>query len=479
MAKRTNEYYDTSSSEDEFQLELYSDMLERLSVEQSDSSDSEIVQPTRQIVCLDSESSDSDTITEENIRQCDNVSSSDQWEDVTESDVCPYTINFDLHGKIPGPQVSNKIVEPIDYFRLYFTDELINSIIKQSNNYAKDEIRKKQLSQNSTWHEWYDITKDEFSAFIAVILNMGLIQLPNIQEYWATAENSKIPFFSETFTRSRFMQIFWMLHLSKPTGKNVPMRTRIQKVSNFLEYIDDKFRQYFIPYNSIAVDESVVKFKGRISFITYNPNKPTKWGIRIYALADSRTGYLFSILPYYGSLTSDNLSRQDLPVSTRIPIHLFKKLLEKIPDAKGYHMFTDRYYTSILLAQELLKMNCHLTGTIQTNRKGVPIKIKKPSFCRKKTIAFRKNGITILSWKDKRVITMLTNYYNTEMKSTRRILRGGNAIIINKPKMVLEYTANMGGVDRADHYATLNILKIIIKNTMVYNFSYLPLGGSE
>lgn len=86
---------------------------------------------------------------------------------------------------------------------------------------------------------------------------------------------------------------------------------------------------------------------------------------------------LFTILLYYGSITSDNISRPDLPVSTRIPLHLFKKLLERVPDAKGYHMFTDRYYTSILLAEELLKVNCHLTGTIKTNRKGVLTQIKK------------------------------------------------------------------------------------------------------
>ena len=45
MAKRptTSESHDTNSSEDEFQIDLYTDMLERLTVEQNDSSDSDIV----------------------------------------------------------------------------------------------------------------------------------------------------------------------------------------------------------------------------------------------------------------------------------------------------------------------------------------------------------------------------------------------------------------------------------------------------
>ncbi|XP_047361946.1 piggyBac transposable element-derived protein 4-like [Vespa velutina] len=455
MAKRsnTNESHDTSSSEDELQIDVYTDMLERLIVEENDSSDSDIVQATRRRKdCIDSDSNESDT--KENTPQHDNVSSSEEWEDVTESGVPPVTINFDLHDEIAGPQLPNNVKEPIEYFTLYFTEELADSIIKETNNYANEEIRKKQLSRKSTWHNWHDITKEEFLAFIAVILNMGLIQLPNIQEYWSTASNSRIPFFPETFTRARFMQIFWMLHLKKPTQRNATIRTRIQKVSNYLEYIDDKFRQYFIPYKAVVVDESIVKCKGRIAFITYNPNKPTKWGIRIYALTDSKTGYLFTILPYYGSITSDNISRSDLPVTTRIPLHLYNKLLNRIPDAKGYHMYTDRYYTSILLAEELLKMNCHLTGTIQVNRKGVPTQIKKPKFSRKTTVAYRKNSTTLLAWKDKRIITILTNYYNTQLQSTHRTLRGGHIVTVNKPEMVLEYMANMGGVDRADQYAS-------------------------
>ncbi|KAL2731764.1 piggyBac transposable element-derived protein 4-like [Vespula squamosa] len=85
----------------------------------------------------------------------------------------------------------------------------------------------------------------------------------------------------------------------------------------------------------ICVDESTVKFKGRISFITYNPKKSTKWGIRIYTLADSNTDSICSILPY-GSLTTELLVRPDLPVSSKIPIHLHKMLLEKIPGAQDH-----------------------------------------------------------------------------------------------------------------------------------------------
>ncbi|KAI9575383.1 hypothetical protein GQX74_005781 [Glossina fuscipes] len=104
------------------------------------------------------------------------------------------------------------------------------------------------------------------------------------------------------------------------------------------------------------------------------------------------------------SITSDSISRPDLPVSTRIPLRLYKKLIDKVPDAEGYHMYTDRCYTNIPLAEQLLKMKCNFTGTVK--------------------------------------------------ESTLRTLRGGNIISIDKPQMVLDYTANMGGVDPADEYAS-------------------------
>ncbi|KAL6417933.1 hypothetical protein ACFW04_012437 [Cataglyphis niger] len=214
---------------------------------------------------------------------------------------------------IPGQnptatRIVSDLKQPIDFFKLFFTNDLVKKI---------------------------------FWAFLAVVINMGTMSLANLQEYWSRSVVSYIAFYSDTFTRDRFSQIFWMLHLETiPTRKTNP-RTRLQRVSCFLDYLNSKFLDYFIPGEHICVDESTIKFKGRISFLTYNPKKPTKWGIRVYALADSKTGYICCILPYYGSLTTEFLVRPDLSVSSRIPIHLYQMLLEKIPGAQGHHMYTD------------------------------------------------------------------------------------------------------------------------------------------
>ncbi|CAK9816518.1 PiggyBac transposable element-derived protein 4 [Anthophora quadrimaculata] len=315
-------------------------------------------------------------------------------------------------------------------------------------------MEEKTLSASSIWRSWRDVTNEEFWAFLAVVINMGTMPLANLQEYWSKNDVSYIPFYPETFTRDRFSQIFWMLHLETlPTHTTNP-RTRLQRVSCFLDYLNSKFLDYFIPGEHICVDESTIKFKGRISFITYNPKKPTKWGIRVYTLADSKTDYIYCILPYYGSLTTELLVRPDLPVSSRIPIHLYQMLLEKIPGAQRHHMYTDRYYTSYLLAQELAKLKCSLTGTILRNRKKLPAEIKKPKFSTKSTVAYRRGNTLVLGWKDKRVVTCLITKGDTGMTMVKRITRGGVDIMIKKPNIVLNYIKYMGGVDRADQYAS-------------------------
>ena len=48
------------------------------------------------------------------------------------------------------------------------------------------------------------------------------------------------------------------------------LRTRTHKVGNFLNYINAGYRDHFIPGQNLSVDESVVGFKGKISFFTYN-----------------------------------------------------------------------------------------------------------------------------------------------------------------------------------------------------------------
>ncbi|CAK9832768.1 PiggyBac transposable element-derived protein 4 [Anthophora retusa] len=118
-------------------------------------------------------------------------------------------------------------------------------------------------------------------------------------------------------------------------------------------------------------------------------------------------------------------------------------------------MFTDQYYTSYMLANELYRLKCHLTGTILTNRKELSDEIKKRHIPKGKSmIAYRRNNNVILAWKDKRIVTLLSNYHSAEMSTVGRILRHGVQTVISKPNPITNYTQFMGGVDLADQYCS-------------------------
>jgi hypothetical protein len=171
--------------------------------------------------------------------------------------------------------------------------------------------------------------------------------------------------------------------------------------------------EFYSPTQYLSAGESTVNFKGCVVFKMYNPQKPTKWGLCIYVIADSTNGYVCGLIPYYGSITTKSLMHPEL-FTSRIVVELISKV-QNVTHEKGYHLYTDKFYTNLDLARELLKRKVHLTGTIQQNREGVPKQMKKKtSKLRKhKVVAYRKEDKYLaLAWKDKRVVTMPSKWHS-------------------------------------------------------------------
>lgn len=351
----------------------------------------------------------------------------------------------------------------IDYFSLFFTDDLFNQIVQETNTYAKETIQKNTpLTQNSAWRTWVDCTVTEMRAFIGVIINMALNPKPTIQDYFSTENLDCQPFFKSIFSRERFMQLFWALHLGPPqgTGPVLGTLTRSGKVRRFLQYLETKFQEHFCPSDKLSIDESTIGFKGRVSFKVYNKDKPNKWGLKIFVVSDAVCGYICCMEPYMGSNSTSQLERPDLLVTSRIVLSLVKKLENAYGDIQGFHVFTDRYYTSVELAKELYIKKVHLTGTINRNRKGLPQDIrKKPKLRKGEVLSLRKDAtvedpsfINVLEWKDKRAVTMLTTAYDNKTETVKRTVKGGREESVEKPVVICRYNDYMGGVDLADHF---------------------------
>ena len=54
------------------------------------------------------------------------------------------------------------------------------------------------------------------------------------------------------------------------------------------------------PGQNVSIDERMVANKGRYTFRQYIRDKPTKWGMKIWVIADATTGYTYDFEVYTG-----------------------------------------------------------------------------------------------------------------------------------------------------------------------------------
>ena len=74
----------------------------------------------------------------------------------------------------------------------------------------------------------------------------------------------------------------------------------LTKITTLNDYIRRNCRKLFQPYQNVAIDERMITNKGRYGFRQYIRDKPTKWGMKLWALADSKTGYTYTFDVYLG-----------------------------------------------------------------------------------------------------------------------------------------------------------------------------------
>ena len=103
--------------------------------------------------------------------------------------------------------------------------------------------------------------------------------------------------------RDRFSLILRFLHLNdnrhyKKKGEDG--HDPLFKLRPFLEPLIVQFQKSYTLSKEVCVDETMIGFKGRLSFIQYMPKKPTKWGMKAFVLADSCTGYMYNWHLYTG-----------------------------------------------------------------------------------------------------------------------------------------------------------------------------------
>lgn len=144
----------------------------------------------------------------------------------------------------------------------------------------------------------------------------------------------------------------------------------LHKVRSVLSTLRKNFQEALSPFQDLCTDESLLLFKGRLTFKQYIPSKRIGFGLKSFVLCDVKTGLVLDIVMYTGSSTEINDSEMGYGASVVLT------LLDKYLD-KGHVLWVDNWYTSPALFTHLLENETHACGTVRKNRKGVPHEDKK------------------------------------------------------------------------------------------------------
>ncbi|GFT72498.1 piggyBac transposable element-derived protein 4 [Trichonephila clavipes] len=118
----------------------------------------------------------------------------------------------------------------------------------------------------------------------------------------------------------------------------------------------------------------------------YIPQKRARFGIKLFQLCESESGYIWNSLIYTGKGTAFNENYNDYGLSTKSVLTLIHEL-----KGKGYCLSTDNFYTSPELAELLIDSKTEICGTLRPNRKGLPVSFKSSTLKKGEIIAFQKD----------------------------------------------------------------------------------------
>ena len=225
------------------------------------------------------------------------------------------TFNVPQFTGLSGPALPpdwNPKLTPRDYFQLFWTDDLLNNIVKYTNQYARLAIMKKCTRQPEyVDNEWSlngcnNISYEELCAYMGsnIILSVNLYrQLKHVFSSDPFMSNSGI---RNVFTLKRFTKIsnyFCVSDKLCEPPKDSPQYDKLYKVRPVLEQMNRLFPHYYKGSSHQAIDESMIKTKSHDSMRNYCPMKPCKFGFKIWSRCDSKFAerpYLIQFEPYLG-----------------------------------------------------------------------------------------------------------------------------------------------------------------------------------
>ncbi|XP_030266920.1 piggyBac transposable element-derived protein 4-like [Sparus aurata] len=179
---------------------------------------------------------------------------------------------------------------------------------------------------------------------------------------------------------------------------------------------------------------------GRCPFRQYMPNKPARYGIKIWVACDSKSSYAWKMQVYTGKPTAGGSEKNQ---GMRVVLDVTEGL------TGGHKTVTcDNFFTSYELGQRLLERDVAMVGTVRRNKPELPLALlaSKNRQVLSSKFAFTSTTTLVSYMAKKNKNVMLMSTLHTEAPDDDAAGRRKDG----KPAIVLDYNSNKGGVDNLD-----------------------------
>ena len=297
--------------------------------------------------------------------------------------------------------------------------------------------------------DWKPVTTKSMHGFIAMVFNMGLVRKNQLHDYWF--KRNSTPWFRMMMSCERFKKILRSFHVvdnATIPPKEDPAYRSSQMVRLLLDYFNVICMHHLYPYQSVAIDKSLVAGKTCNPVRQYLPNKHHgRWGTKVWLLADSSTAYVLKRYIYEGA-------KYDPTTGIAGTGYDVVRLMEMagLYD-QGHHLFTDNLFTTYAVAMYLLERNTFLTGTMRRNQLwNLPEEIVKAKPKVGEMVYYHQNNFLAMSYRQKKSqskpVLMLSTYKGAYSVPHRK---HADKVI---PAITDTYNQSMGGggggVDSSD-----------------------------
>jgi len=126
---------------------------------------------------------------------------------------------------------------------------------------------------------WKDTNVGEMYTFLATTILMSRNKKLDMKDYWSTDPLLSSPIFRQIMSRNRYLLLHQMLHFCN--NENQEKGNRLFKLDVVLDEIRTHFKAGMVPFQNIVIDESLVLWKGRLSFKQFIKTKRHRFGIKI------------------------------------------------------------------------------------------------------------------------------------------------------------------------------------------------------